>query len=228
MLQEDEEVRLLVFQCSKCQAIVGDSLRLEAADEEIQVILLKGTSGVTVSPDTSISTSGRDAGSSYKSLRCAGCGAVLGKSYIATPRRLDRIRDCFALDSNCISSYELGTSDLLASTSPVPQSEISFVNGAHSSTSSYSTAACSAGHMNTGSPNKIQPLDSQEASSCDGCTWGSIEKLERMVLVLHDRITVLEESQSQNGNEKRSHMEESQTEESEDTRNDAKRPRHGT
>lgn len=102
----------LVFQCAKCNAILGDSLSWLCAIEDLGTITLSHvTSKVEVPKKLVTSTEGCDLGSTYSALKCVGCGAMVGKLYKTTPKPLDALRDFFTLFVSKLDSYQLGSAD---------------------------------------------------------------------------------------------------------------------
>lgn len=55
----------------------------------------------------------RAVGSTYRRLTCATCGTILGKSFVTTSARLDRIRNAITLRCDRVTSYKLGTGSSL-------------------------------------------------------------------------------------------------------------------
>eukprot|EP00045_Choanoeca_perplexa_P002940 m.27821 g.27821 ORF g.27821 m.27821 type:complete len:186 (+) comp11779_c0_seq2:153-710(+) len=106
---QDEISAPLVFQCSTCKAIVGDSFNWIASSEELNAITLSAAaSSVTIANDLETSTDGPDLGSTFSRFRCA-CGQALGRMYRTTARSLDQLRDLYTFDLERLSSYQLGT-----------------------------------------------------------------------------------------------------------------------
>ncbi|EWM29646.1 protein mis18-alpha [Nannochloropsis gaditana] len=119
----------VVFQCAECRRIVGDSLGLSSADEELRHITLRGACGIVRGPCTRTSEEGNDRGSTFHELFCEGCSTLLGKVYLTTPPRLDGARNLFTLSTDALESFELGTYDHVcevpqpAMAAPIPSSE---------------------------------------------------------------------------------------------------------
>jgi len=102
----------LVFQCSKCLSIVGDSCAFLCADNEMKTITLSAVSSVSVShsiKDLETSTVGLDLGSTFYGFKCANCQTPLGRVYKTTASHLDYIRDYFTFDSDALLTYKLGS-----------------------------------------------------------------------------------------------------------------------
>ncbi|PWY99479.1 hypothetical protein BCV70DRAFT_201045 [Testicularia cyperi] len=111
--EDDEDLTLnpLVFQCRGCFRLLGDSLSFISTDYDLGYVVLSTVSEV-VSQQTTYETSlepGKDLGSTFARLDCAGCGAILGRNYRTTPRELDGLRDCFSLEVERIHTYQLGS-----------------------------------------------------------------------------------------------------------------------
>lgn len=101
----------LTFQCRGCFRLVGDTFSFVATDSELGYVVLSAVSEV-VSQNPGYETStdpGKDLGSTFAALVCAGCGATLGRNYRTTPRDLDNLRDSFSLDVDKIFTYQLGS-----------------------------------------------------------------------------------------------------------------------
>jgi len=101
----------LVFSCSKCRVIVGDSFSFLTSNEELNSITITSASNIQRSADVYTSKQGSDVGSTYFNFNCTECQAVLGKYYLTTSRDMDDMREKFSFDVNMISSYELGKSE---------------------------------------------------------------------------------------------------------------------
>ena len=67
----------LVFQCIKCNIIVGDSTSFQTSNEDLQVIILSGASNIQKGTDVFTSKSGIDIGSTYFSFNCKGCKVII-------------------------------------------------------------------------------------------------------------------------------------------------------
>ncbi|GAQ89502.1 hypothetical protein KFL_005300060 [Klebsormidium nitens] len=107
---------LLIFQCQHCNAILGDSLSLVATDEELRTITLRGASSIVILEEQPRTyEEGKAAGSTFLTIKCKSCRTDVGGVFITTPRNLDGIRDLLSLDAQKISSYALGSPEVLAS-----------------------------------------------------------------------------------------------------------------
>ncbi|TDH70309.1 hypothetical protein CCR75_001656 [Bremia lactucae] len=99
---------LVVFQCSTCRSIFGDSYAFLCSTEQLWLITLSHVTNVTLAPEVQTANTGFDAGSSYYELLCRNCQAILGRQYLTTPVALDGIRDLFSFSTEAITSYTLG------------------------------------------------------------------------------------------------------------------------
>lgn len=70
----DEEVSSpIVFQCLKCNLVVGDSFAFHSANPELQTITLSAVSNVKRISELFTSYTGHDIGSTYINFKCSGC-----------------------------------------------------------------------------------------------------------------------------------------------------------
>jgi kinetochore protein Mis18 len=106
--EEDGALPLVVFQCSTCRSIFGDSYAFVCSTEELWLVTLSHVTNVALAPEVQTANTGADAGSSYYELLCHNCQAVLGRKYLTTPVALDGIRDLFSFSTEAITSYTLG------------------------------------------------------------------------------------------------------------------------
>ncbi|ETL38156.1 hypothetical protein F441_10523 [Phytophthora nicotianae CJ01A1] len=108
--EEEEEgaMPLVVFQCSTCRSIFGDSYAFVCSTEQLWLVTLSHVTNVALAPEVQTANTGLDAGSSYYELLCHNCQAVLGRKYLTTPVVLDGIRDLFSFSTEAITSYTLG------------------------------------------------------------------------------------------------------------------------
>ncbi|KAJ1822373.1 hypothetical protein LPJ56_000820 [Coemansia sp. RSA 2599] len=94
----------VVFSCSKCRTILGDTFAYAASLPEHNLF------GLEAVPD-SIAT-GKDRRTSelgiYHELSCNECQAVVGRRYLTTAKEMDGMRDLYALDLGKVLTYELG------------------------------------------------------------------------------------------------------------------------
>lgn len=107
--EEEAAMPLVVFQCSTCRSIFGDSYAFVCSTEDLWLVTLSHVTNVALSPEVQTANTGLDAGSSFYELLCHNCQAVLGRKYLTTPVALDGIRDLFSFSTEAITSYTLGT-----------------------------------------------------------------------------------------------------------------------
>lgn len=105
---EEEVSAPVVFQCFKCNLVVGDSFAFRCADRDRQTITLSAASNITRTSDIYTSSSKFDYGSTYITFNCLGCENTLGKFYLTTSRDVDNLREAFTFDTKNVCSYELG------------------------------------------------------------------------------------------------------------------------
>eukprot|EP00898_Chlorokybus_atmophyticus_P004266 jgi/Chlat1/4840/Chrsp31S04873 len=121
---EEAAAAVVVFQCGRCRAVVGDSTALvrHPLARDLAAITLHAASNIQVADSTcpQASTSGADAGSTYLVLKCKACGTAVGRVYRATPRHLDVIRDMLTFSTDALCSYQIGTSEVMGRTDHVP------------------------------------------------------------------------------------------------------------
>lgn len=109
--EDDDAPNPLTFQCRSCFRLLGDSFAFVATDTELGYVILSDVSEI-VTQDTVYETStepGKDIGSTFARLRCAGCNTTIGRNYRTTPRDLDDLRDCFSLEVDAVYTYQLGS-----------------------------------------------------------------------------------------------------------------------
>lgn len=100
----------LVFSCSSCKTIVGDSYAFICSNESLKSITLSAANNIERSADVYTSKGGYDIGSTYFSFACSVCHASIGRYYLTTSKDLDQIREKFTFAIDNISSYEVGKS----------------------------------------------------------------------------------------------------------------------
>lgn len=102
-----EPVRALVFQCRVCRTIVADSLTIVRTNEAQRTVAL---SEVAAAVESSTEVAGSTDQERFKHLQCASCSAALGRRYSKTaPEAADDV-GLFLLDTEALTSYELGSS----------------------------------------------------------------------------------------------------------------------
>ncbi|DBB10022.1 hypothetical protein WJX82_009650 [Trebouxia sp. C0006] len=104
----------LVFQCSGCRSILSDSDLFLCSVEALNILVVKGGSGIQVDPISQacslLSHANHD--SAYMAVTCTCCGSAVGRLYTATPPVLEGITQSISLDIATISSYKLGHSEV--------------------------------------------------------------------------------------------------------------------
>ncbi|OWF47568.1 Protein Mis18-alpha [Mizuhopecten yessoensis] len=96
--EQNEDLERVVFQCSQCNSIVGDSLAWTGSNEILRTISLKYVSKKVEVKDRLItSKTGTDLGSTYNTLQCEVCKGDLGRMYRTTPGNLDHMRQVYTL-----------------------------------------------------------------------------------------------------------------------------------
>jgi len=105
-----------VFQCIRCRAIVGDSIRTLGTFQDLGALATEVCSAnVASSVEITTSTRASDRGSTYRVLNCAVCCAVLGRSYLTAPPHLEVLRGAITFDIGSLQSYVLGSSQTASS-----------------------------------------------------------------------------------------------------------------
>ncbi|KAJ7365739.1 hypothetical protein OS493_002455 [Desmophyllum pertusum] len=105
-----EESLPVVFQCSACNGIFGDSCAWVSSDRELELICVNSvTSLVSLGECLETSTQGADIGSTFMPLQCKSCNSSIGRIYRTTPRELDHLRNLYCLDVEQIKSYQVGS-----------------------------------------------------------------------------------------------------------------------
>lgn len=78
------------------------------------ICLSAAASNISRSEDVVKSKAGRDIGSTFHLLHCAGCSSTVGRVYVTTPAPIDALRNRFTFDSDAVNSYELGKSEFFS------------------------------------------------------------------------------------------------------------------
>jgi hypothetical protein len=110
-MSDDSVQNPVVFNCSKCNTIIGDSFSLVAMNETVKTITLMAASNVEITAQLFTSRIGFDEGCTYFCLSCYNCQSVLGKYYVTSSEDLDSLREKFTFNSDQIRSYELGVAE---------------------------------------------------------------------------------------------------------------------
>ncbi|GMF38326.1 unnamed protein product [Phytophthora fragariaefolia] len=179
--EEEAAMPLVVFQCSTCRSIFGDSYAFVCSTEELWLVTLSHVTNVALSPEVQTANTGLDAGSSYYELLCHNCQAVLGRKYLTTPVALDGIRDLFSFSTEAITSYTLGD--------PMQQSE-----GGANQSMLQAAAACDA---------TMQKLaaDREELARLRD----EMEKVKGLMVTVDDRLAHLEGAEPADSEEEVGH-----------------------
>lgn len=100
----------LVFSCSKCRTIIGDSLSLVGTHSQLQTITLTAANAISRGEEllTSSEKDAIDRGATFIPLSCLSCSSPIGRYYITTPKGLDEMRERFSFLTTHLSSYQLG------------------------------------------------------------------------------------------------------------------------
>ncbi|CDF35551.1 unnamed protein product [Chondrus crispus] len=99
----------VIFQCSSCRSVVGDTLSEYEAHLESKTISLKAARSVVIEGKMKMSSTGFDAGCTYRPIRCSECQHHLGRVYGSTTPALDSRRCTYTFDTTTLVSYQLGT-----------------------------------------------------------------------------------------------------------------------
>jgi hypothetical protein len=73
LASEDEVSAPVVFQCIKCNVIIGDSFAIHSTNPDEQTITLSAASHIKRCPELFTSYNGHDIGSTYIILKCSAC-----------------------------------------------------------------------------------------------------------------------------------------------------------
>ncbi|KAJ2401565.1 hypothetical protein GGI23_001314, partial [Coemansia sp. RSA 2559] len=89
----------VIFSCSKCRTILGDTFAYVASIPERNYFGLQAVpDSVVCSPKCKTSSERGEEGSTYHELSCGECHQQVGRKYLTTTRAIDTIRGTFALD----------------------------------------------------------------------------------------------------------------------------------
>lgn len=187
---EDDDAPV-IFQCGKCNTIVSDSLAGFEADLKTKTIRLRGAVHIAIGDKLSTSTKGPDIGCTYKVIKCACCGAGLGKVYYSTTPALDDYRATYTFDTRALTSYQLGSvrdmkgnavpkSDEQPSpVEPTVVGEVSNVNEALETLDKHYASM-------TEALNNLTALVSQQSSQTES-HGRSIDEMQRVMLLWEER-----------------------------------------
>ncbi|KAJ1958524.1 Protein Mis18-alpha [Dispira parvispora] len=110
MTSEAQDIQApLVFQCTQCKTIIGDSFAWVGAFEELNGIVLSSKSKVILdlwSEGQRFITLPR--ARIKNDAKCGECQQLLGRLYNATTSKWDLLRNCLLLQVDKILTYELG------------------------------------------------------------------------------------------------------------------------
>eukprot|EP00871_Galdieria_phlegrea_P004972 jgi/Galph1/5476/GphlegSOOS_G4194.1 len=107
-LNRRDTKHIFVLQCSNCKNILGDTCTLVSAEVELGAVVVSQALNVKIEDSNfEVSNSGVDSGSAFHRVSCSACQEIVGRSYKATPRALDHIRDMYALFEDKLLSYPL-------------------------------------------------------------------------------------------------------------------------
>jgi hypothetical protein len=105
---EAEITAPLVFFCSKCRTIVGDSFSFITSNQDANTLTISAASNIKRTTELYTSYEALDEGSTYFFFLCSCCQQILGRYYVTTSQDLDHIREKFTFSIDNIFSYELG------------------------------------------------------------------------------------------------------------------------
>lgn len=100
----------LVFSCSGCKTIVGDSYSFMCSNEQLKSITLSAANNIERSADVYTSKGGYDVGSTYFTFSCSSCHTPIERYYLTTSKDLDEIREKFTFFIDNLNTYEIGKS----------------------------------------------------------------------------------------------------------------------
>ncbi|KAI9505975.1 Protein Mis18-alpha [Coemansia spiralis] len=99
----------IVFSCSKCRTILGDTFAYVASLPERNYFGLQAVpDSVVCSKTRKMSSDRSEEGSVYHELSCGECNAIIGRKYVTTTEDMDSVRNAYALDIQKVITYELG------------------------------------------------------------------------------------------------------------------------
>ncbi|KAJ2852159.1 hypothetical protein IWW36_000539 [Coemansia brasiliensis] len=99
----------VVFSCSRCRTILGDTFSYVASFPERNLFALQAVpDSISCSKARKMSTERGEEGSVFYELACAECDAVVGRKYVTTVEDMDALRNAYSLDIDKVMTYELG------------------------------------------------------------------------------------------------------------------------
>ena len=181
----------VVFQCANCLHIVGDSLSMASADEDLGTVSLCGAVGVTRSTKLKTSEYGKDLGATYHEMHCEKCKVKIGRIYITTPVALDSLRNMFTFYSNALSSFELGTCDQICNIDEMfgdsIENNLAMV--------CYDSNYIQDSSRNSNNGNNYTSKENNDSTKNDiTAIQKELSKIQNLMVLFHDRISVLESS----------------------------------
>lgn len=107
----------LVFFCSKCKNIVSDSTLFLFSVRSLNLLVVKGASGIAVDRTEVID---RPQQPDWRSVAvsCSGCNCHLGRVYKTITGPMAILKDLIALSVSTVSSYELGMCETVVHNAP--------------------------------------------------------------------------------------------------------------
>lgn len=154
----------MVFSCRECRNIITDSWALESVNEELGTLSFRASDNILRSSESDYSKAGADFGCAYHEIFCSGCKVLLGRTYFSTSRIFDSLRDLYTFDVNKLGTYRLGMSRNLDGAAPIM----------------------------TVSKDQGKAQVQVESNAERSLIIGQVEKLRRVSLVFHARLTALE------------------------------------
>lgn len=173
----------LVFQCSSCLAIVGDTYSWVTAQQTLNVLVLSGATdkvGV-LEPPVTCAEPGPCLGCTYSELECVRCHHTLGRKYHTTPRELDELREAFCLDPDAVMVYQFGSTSTSGhrtrdTRAPPPAAD------------TLEMPAPRAPRARVGSSQERAPSE----SSSDQLTGNDVDKIRKLLMVMGERLMRVE------------------------------------
>ncbi|KAJ2455747.1 hypothetical protein EV183_000594 [Coemansia sp. RSA 2336] len=114
----------VVFSCSRCRTILGDTFSYVASFPERNLFALQAVpDSISCGKARKMSTERGEEGSVFYELTCAECDTVVGRRYVTTVEEMDAIRNTYSLDIDKVMTYELGKCMKTPSSSEGPPPE---------------------------------------------------------------------------------------------------------
>ena len=99
----------VVLLCRGCAAVISDTTSLAFSDHAGGTLAVRGANSVTEEMNAVARDDPSVPGCSFHRLMCA-CGAPVGRVYVTTRPSLAHLKDVLVLDTDAISSYQVGGS----------------------------------------------------------------------------------------------------------------------